>query len=176
VRVQEMFGVKAEEKSLAPWKPVGKTTDPMVEEAYREYVGYLTKKGDVAALKAIELERVGGPCHYCNVPFKRVEVKNSHGDFAMFEPACHCYKRCDRVVYEATVDKDGKPVAETKCGRWMVEERFKNLSRCIVCYGEPRKEVPRKESSPRRRSRGFHDAKAAAAGERTEEGESDAQG
>jgi len=147
------------------FNPEKRFDDAAVERGYRLFVEREEKRGDVAALKALEMERRGGPCHYCGVPFAEVKVNNRYAEFSYFEPACHCYKRCQEIVTEACLDDDKNPVPAVRCGRWMVEERFKELSLCIACHGEPRKEEKRE---PKKRKKSFKDAKAAAAGENEE--------
>ena len=79
-------------------KVYGYVTDPLVEAHYQNLIKEYTKRGNTAGLKAFELERNGGLCHYCDVPFREVVVDNKNGKFHYFEPACHCYKRCSRLV------------------------------------------------------------------------------
>jgi hypothetical protein len=129
---------------IAGWLPCGKVADEMLEEGFQESVKVYTEKGNTAALKALELERKGGYCMYCDKPYKLVEVKNRFSDMAYYEPTCKCYKRCPA------------------CGRFMVEERFRNLVECLNCYGEPR---PKKEIKTKGRSPAYRDGKMAAAGE-----------
>lgn len=152
--MSQVITAEQDKKEPDSWKPAGKATPQAIEDAYDEYVKYLGKKKDTAALKALELQFKGGPCHYCGVPFKRVPVVNRHASFVMYEPDCRCYKRCDQLIHEATVDVKGNPVPEQRCGSWMVEERFKNLTRCLLCfreYRDGRKEV----SAPARKGRRF---------------------
>ena len=136
------------------WVPFGYIEESMVEVAYQACVKEYTAKGNTAGLKALELERKGGLCHYCDTPFQEVVVDSQYGHFSYFEPSCQCFKRCLKTPIE-----DRNPKHTEGCGRWMVEERFRNLTLCLRCYGETRehKEVVKKS---RKKEYGGKDASA----------------
>jgi hypothetical protein len=140
------------------WVPFGYVEDTMVEDGYQLCVREYTAKGNTAGLTALEVERKGGLCHYCDAPFHEIVVNSQYGHFSYFEPTCQCYKRCSILPVEEGGKRKGNAAG---CRRWMVEERFRNLSLCLRCYGEPRahKESERK---PRKKEYG---GKEAAAGE-----------
>jgi hypothetical protein len=120
--------------------PIKKVTDDTVEIGYRKLVDHYERYGNTAALKALELERKGGWCHYCNAPFTEIKLSNLWADFSYFVPSCQCYKKCDHKIDENS---------EEICGRVMVEERFRNLSDCLVCRGDPEKKKSIEEKKKR---------------------------
>lgn len=93
--------------------------DDAVETGFQRLAS--SYKGNTQLLLALELERSGGNCPHCDRPFKeRPAADQRFGKFRHFEPACDCYKRCER------------------CGRWLVAERFLGISYCTGCdFGRP---------------------------------------
>jgi len=116
-------------------------TDEDVEAGYRKC---LAEAGNnVQKLLALELERKGGQCPICDVPFKRVEVRNQFATFDYFEPGCYCYKKCPVCSIPDQLDEDGR-VVRSGVPRFMVAERLLEVHQCIRCYREPAKKEVQK--------------------------------
>jgi hypothetical protein len=139
--------------------------DVTVEACYQRCI---TRRKNTAGLRALELERHGGQCHYCDKLFREVKIDTRFGQFSYFIPGCDCYKQCvvTEVYHHPEILIDG-------CGHWMVEERFRNLSHCLNCWGDP-EEIKKKEQkalqgerkSKVKSQRKKIDGKSAASGER----------
>jgi hypothetical protein len=111
-------------------KVMGFVTDETVEASYRKCVD--AAHGQPEIITMLELERKGGRCPICDMPFVRIDVENRFGKFHYYYPQCRCYKKC------------------AKCGRDMIAERFLNITYCTECYphGLP---VPVKERKQKRK-------------------------
>ena len=99
-----------------------KAAEAFTEEGYRRMLA--KHGGDVEMVFSLQQERTGGPCKYCHKPFE----KKTCGGFAWYEPACRCFRRCDKVR-----TPDG---TFQGCGRIMVYEKYKGLENCSHCYPE----------------------------------------
>jgi hypothetical protein len=147
---------------------VGFIDDAAVEKGYQKLLS--SYGGNTQLIETLELERKGGPCHYCERPYRKVDAKtmtcprcdgqkydkgkcglcngtgkfeNPFAYFSRFEPSCNCYRRCGI------------------CGRWLVAERFLSIDHCTSCH--PQGVQERKTRKPRKPA--FRDGKTAAAGE-----------
>ena len=136
----------------------------IVESGYQRCVAEYQRRGNTAGLRTLELERHGGKCHYCDKLFREVKVDNLYGHFSYFIPGCNCYKQC--VTTELW---DHPEILIDGCGRWMVEERFRNLTHCLRCYGDPEDKlriITSVRKSKAKPARARIDVKARAAGEK----------
>jgi hypothetical protein len=109
-------------------------TQEMVDAASRRLEDAAMGNGGI--LQALRLEREGGPCPLCRVPFRAVLVDNPCGRFAYYEPACRCYKKCMRIAHPRYFDPKVRRYVEgwsEGCGRWMVAEKLAGLDRCMDC-------------------------------------------
>lgn len=130
-----------------------------VERGYRKCVA--AAGGNLQLIVALELERKGGLCpvETCQTPYKRVEVDNRFGKFTYFQPACHCFKKCDVCTIRAEFDENGRVVRE-QIPRFMVSERLLGIHHCTFCHPNG-PEQPKKVRTPRKKEyRGGQDAAA----------------
>ena len=122
-------------------KIIGFVDDAMVERGYRKCID--AANGDVMIIEALELERKGGPCHYCGVPYKRIDVNNRYGRFSYYQPFCFCYRRCPC------------------CDKILVVEKYLGIESCTVCYPNGSAKKKKDESKHKKL-----DGKSAAAGDK----------
>ncbi|MFA5376793.1 MAG: hypothetical protein WC455_13675 [Dehalococcoidia bacterium] len=95
-------------------------TDEIVEHGFQRCL-----EGEDNIAQAATLERKGGPCPFCGVPFNKVDVDNRYGKFSYYQPSCRCFKRCDWVQFPSG------PVVG--CGRWLIAERIVGINFCTSC-------------------------------------------
>lgn len=118
-------------RRLAALKPgtrrvIGRFQLPTVEEGYKRCYDQMERRGNNAGLRAIVLEAFGGPCPLCMIPF--IQSKRGH-----WEPGCRCFRQCFKTELSRL-----RPGWKTRgCGRFMVEEKLRNLNHCLRCFGDP---------------------------------------
>lgn len=108
--------------------------DALVEKGYQRCL-----EGHELVARVATLERRGGPCPVCGVPFNLVIVDNKFGQFDYYQPSCRCYKRCESVkIREKKKDGSyGRLLGEVEgCGRWLIAEKLTNIDYCTSCNAE----------------------------------------
>lgn len=99
-----------------------------------------------------ELERHGGACPLCSVPWVAVHANHATmridpvtkvavtakqlSDFTYYRPGCKCFKRCTRAGMKVA-SGHGKTVTLYRpgCGQLLVAERLLEMPTCINCGG-----------------------------------------
>ena len=130
-------------------------TDETVERGYQRCL-----EGEDHIAQAATLERRGGPCPICGVPFNVVFVDNEYGCFQYYQPSCRCYKRCEWVKVPSGVVPG--------CGRWLIAEKLVGIDYCTSCHTKNPEEKPKQVRLPKRTNTPMS-RKDLAAGERPEE-------
>lgn len=127
-------------------------TDELVEKGYQRVID-----GPDFVAQAAALERHGGPCPLCRTPFAKIEIKNEYGDFSYYQPACYCYKRCQRVQF---------PHGHVQgCDRYLIAERLAGIDFCTTCNHEDPKRPTAKRTDTGYKTARKATGKDAAAGE-----------
>lgn len=130
----------------AKWIPLGFVSDEMVETGYQMCIA--AAGGNTQLIVALELERKGGVCPFCDRPFRKIDLDTRYAKFSFYLPGCLCYRICRSCGTEDTP-------------RYLVAERLLGISYCTSCHPKGI-EPPR---TAKRRKPGFRDGKAAAAGD-----------
>jgi len=125
-------------------------TDEIVEHGFQRCL-----EGEDHLAQAATLERKGGPCPFCGVPFNLVIVDNAYGCFNYYQPSCRCFKRCEWVKFPSGLVKG--------CGRWLIAEGIVGIGYCTSCTppkDEKKEEAARKNGKVLGRKRSGKDAAA----------------
>lgn len=99
-------------------------TEELVEQGYQRLLD-----GPDFVAQAATLERKGGPCPVCGVEFVEVVVDNKFGKFDYYQPACRCFKTCQRVQLQSGWVEG--------CGRFLITEKLAGINYCTSCYAQP---------------------------------------
>ena len=119
--------------------------EALVEKGYQRCL-----EGEDNIAQAAALERHGGPCPICGVPFNVVFVDNQFGSFNYYQPSCRCFKRCESVKIRDR--KTGHLDGYVKgCGRWLIAERLVNIGYCTHCNAEDPDPKPKEPRLPKRK-------------------------
>ena len=69
---------------------------PVTAETVALYYSGQARYAQGGELRMMQVERDGGECPICHVPWRRVAVRNAHADYVYHDPVCDCHPRCPR--------------------------------------------------------------------------------